>query len=70
MSEASIEQGFRVADSEMGKIPGKPSLKPSDAKAERLADALRVNLKRRKNQVRERTDQEASLDKDSDSKLA
>ena len=70
MSEASIEQGFRVADSETGKIAGKPGLKPSDANAERLADALRANLKRRKNQVRERTDQEASLDKDSDSKLA
>ena len=49
-----MSEGVRVSDSKPENRSDSGPRKPADEKAERLAEALRENLKRRKSQARDR----------------
>jgi len=50
-----MSEGKGVSDSKADKSADSGADNPTDLKAQRLAEALRANLKRRKSQARDRT---------------
>lgn len=50
-----MSEGKGVSDSKVDKSADSGADNPTDLKAQRLAEALRANLKRRKSQARDRT---------------